>query len=65
MSVTELKKEMEILPDKDRRDLLAYLVHLEQAKDEEFLAEMTRRIDERERFVKWSEVESEFAPSPS
>jgi len=60
MSVAEIKREMEVLPDQDRRDLIAYLVHLEQMKDNTSLQKMTQRLDEREKFVKWNEIRDEF-----
>jgi len=60
MSVAEIKREMEVLPDQDRRDLIAYLVHLEQMKDNTYLQKMTQRLDEREKFVKWNEIKDEF-----
>ena len=60
MSVAEIKREMEVLPDQDRRDLIAYLVHLEQIKDDTYLREMTQRLDEKEKFVKWDEIKDDF-----
>jgi hypothetical protein len=50
MSVAEIKREIKVLPDQERRDLIAYLVHLEQARDDGYLKEMTDRIDDREKF---------------
>ena len=60
MSVAEIKREMKVLPDHERRDLIAYLVHLEQTRDNGYLKEMSDRIDDRENFVRWDDIKDEF-----
>lgn len=48
MSIDTLKLEVNSLDDRQRRQLMAYLVGLEMSKDAEHAAEMARRMDDKD-----------------
>lgn len=60
MSIAEIKDEAKELSSLERRELVTYLVHLEEAVDPAFMEEMTRKADEREKFTKWSDIKGDF-----
>ncbi len=48
MSLTQLKDEAAHLPSREQRELIAYLVALQTAGDEEFKAKLGEKIDDRD-----------------
>ena len=60
MSITELMDEAKNLSEQERRELVAYLVHLEQDRESTYLERITRKIDEKEKFVNWKDVRKDF-----
>ncbi len=62
MSITEIKEGAKGLSHSERRDLVAFLLHLEESEDPDFLDEMTRKIDQSERFHKWEDVRDQVEP---
>lgn len=48
MSLTQLKDEAADLPSKEQRELIAFLVALQTARDEEFKAKLAAKIDDRD-----------------
>ena len=63
MSIAEIKEEAKVLSAEERQELVAYLIHLEQASDTEFIGNVTRMIDEKDKFTKWSDLKGEFSDS--
>lgn len=61
MSITEIKEEAKVLSVKERQELVAYLVHLDQASDTAFLNSITQKIDDKDKFTKWSDLQDEFS----
>ncbi|MDA1068344.1 MAG: hypothetical protein O3C43_17790 [Verrucomicrobia bacterium] len=60
MGFAEIKENAKDLSEQERRELVAYLVHLEQTADPNYLDKITRKIDESEKFARWDEVKGEF-----
>jgi hypothetical protein len=60
MGFAEIKENAKGLTEKERRELVAFLVHLEQSADPDYLDRITRKIDETEKFVRWDDVKGEF-----
>ncbi|MDA0349955.1 MAG: hypothetical protein O3C43_11080 [Verrucomicrobia bacterium] len=60
MGFAEIKENAKGLSEKERRELVAFLVHLEQSTDPDYLDRITRKIDETEKFVWWDDVKGEF-----
>lgn len=56
MSIAEIKDSIKSLPTTERRELVAYLLHLEQTESPDFLDRITQKIDHADRFQKWSDV---------
>ena len=56
MSITEIKDSVRTLPASERHELVSYLVHLEQTESEDFLARITSKVEETEKFQKWSDI---------
>ncbi len=48
MSVEELERELSSLADAERHRIMAYLVSIEDQKRAEYMAEMTRRLDDKD-----------------
>ena len=48
MWLTQLKDEAARLPSKEQRELIAFLVSLQTAKDEEFRKKLAAKIDDRD-----------------
>jgi hypothetical protein len=48
MSLTQLKDEVARLPSKEQRELIAFLVSLQTAKDEEFKKTLATKINDRD-----------------
>lgn len=46
MSLTQLKDAAARLPSKEQRELIAYLVSLRTAKDEQFRTKLAAKIDD-------------------
>ncbi len=45
MSLTQLKNEAADLPSKEQRELIAYLIALQTARDEEFKTKLAGKIE--------------------
>ena len=60
MSYAELKKNLKSLPLRQRKELVSYLVHLEQSEDQDFINRITRKIDDSDKFTKWSDIKKDF-----
>jgi hypothetical protein len=56
MSFTELKQQAANLPARRRRELIAYLVSLQTAKDESFKQELAAKIEDKDR-SRWVELD--------
>jgi hypothetical protein len=63
MSLTQLKDEAARLPSKEQRELIAFLVSLQTAKDEEFRRTLAARIDDRDpgHWVELDELQKRYA----
>jgi hypothetical protein len=48
MSLTELKDQARNLPPNERRELIAYLVALQTAGDEDFKRKLSAKIDDKD-----------------
>ena len=48
MTITEIKKEVTELDDREQREILAHLVHIRQMKDPEYLDRITNLIDDKD-----------------
>jgi hypothetical protein len=61
MTVTEIRKSVLDMSDKEQKEVLAYLVHLRQNKDPEYLNRITNQIDDenKENWVRWRDVRPE------
>ena len=60
MGFTEIKENVNELSERERRELVAYIVHLEELKDESYIERITQKIDDREKFVRWNDVKNEL-----
>ncbi len=56
MSLTQLKDKAAHLPSKEQRELIAFLVALQTAKDEAFKEKLAAKIDDREP-ANWVDLE--------
>lgn len=63
MSLTQLKDEAAHLPSKEQRELIAYLVALQTARDEAFKTKLAAGIDEGDpaRWVDLDDAQKRFA----
>lgn len=58
MGIAEIKETAKSLSDKERRELVAFLIHLEEGRDTSgHLDHVTSKIDETEKYVRWEDVE--------
>lgn len=62
MSLTQLKHEVASLPEKDRRELMSYLVALQTEKDEPFKKKLAAKIDDRDpaHWIELNEVQKRY-----
>ena len=60
MGYTEIKENLKELSERERRKLVAYIVHLEELKEESYIERITQKIDDRKNFVRWNDVKNEF-----
>ena len=60
MSITEIKDSAKVLPLPERRELVSFLVHLEQVESGAFLERITRKSDETERHQSWSRIKDQL-----
>ena len=62
MSLRQLKHEAASLPEKERRELMAYLVALETEKDEAFRQKLAAKIDglDPARWLELNEVQKRY-----
>jgi hypothetical protein len=62
MSLTQLKHEAASLSEKDRRELMAYLVALETEKDEAFRRKLAGKIDDADpaHWLELNEVQKRY-----
>ena len=56
MGILEIKETAKTLTEKERRELVAYLIHLDLDKDPGYIDWVTRKIDEKDKFVRWEDV---------
>lgn len=56
MSFAQLKDEVAQLPSKEQRELIAFLVALQTAQDEEFRKKLAAKIDDRDP-ANWVDLE--------
>jgi len=61
MGYSEIKENIGGLSEKERRDLVAYIVQLEEQKEESYIDRITQKIDDTENFVRWDEVKHELS----
>jgi len=61
MGYSEIKENIGGLSEKERRDLVAYIVQLEEQKEESYIDRITQKIDDTENFVRWNEVKHELS----
>ena len=47
MVLTEIKREIDRLPDEEQRELLVYLSHQRELKDPDYLESLTKMLDDR------------------
>jgi hypothetical protein len=60
MGYTEIKQNISELSERERRELVAYIVQLEELTEESDIDRITDKIDDTENFVKWNDVKAEF-----
>lgn len=60
MGYTEIKENVKSLSEKERRELVAYIVQLEERQNENYIDRITRKVDDSESFVRWNDVKDEF-----
>ena len=60
MGYTEIKENVRDLSERERRELVAYIVQMEELSEESYIDRITQKIDDTESFVKWSNVKEEF-----
>jgi hypothetical protein len=60
MGYTEIKQNISELSERERRELVAYIVQLEELTEESYIDRITDRIDDTENFVKWNDIKAEF-----
>ena len=62
MSLTQLKDEVARLPSKEQRELIAFLVSLQTAKDEEFKKKLATRINDRDpaHWIEFDELQKKY-----
>lgn len=63
MGYTEIKDNINDLSERERRELVAYIVQLEEQKEDNYIERITQKIDDSESFVRWDDVKSEFSES--
>ena len=60
MGYTEIKQNISELSERERRELVAYIVQLEELTEESYIDRITDKIDDTENFVKWNDIKAEF-----
>ena len=60
MGYAEIKENVRELSERERRELVAYIVQMEELSEESYIDRITQKIDDTESFVKWSDVKEEF-----
>lgn len=67
MILTEIKREVDQLPDEEQRELLVYLSHQCELKDPAYLNSITEMLDDRsaERWVSLKSLKEEVDQSGS
>ena len=60
MGYAEIKENVRELSERERRELVAYIVQMEELREESYIDRITQKIDDAENFVKWSDVKEEF-----
>jgi hypothetical protein len=62
MSLAQLKDEVARLPSKEQRELIAFLVSLQTAKDEEFKKTLATRINDRDpaHWIEFDELQKKY-----
>lgn len=60
MGFAEIKEDVKELTEKERRELVAYLVRLERSTTSDYIDRITAKIDDSSRYVRWDDVKNEF-----
>jgi hypothetical protein len=60
MGYSEIKENISDLSEKERRELVAYIVQLEEQTEKSYIDRITQKIDDTANFVRWNEVKNEF-----
>ena len=60
MGYSEIKENVKSLSEKERRELVAYIIQLDESTEESYIDRITRKVDDSENFVRWNDVRDEF-----
>ncbi len=60
MGFSEIKENLRNLSEKERRELVACIVQIEEEREDSYIERITQEIDDTKGFVRWNEVKSEF-----
>jgi len=61
MGYTEIKQNISELSERERRELVAYIVQLEELTEESYIDRITDRIDDTENFVSTKKLSIYYA----
>jgi|GEM_PF-2572441 hypothetical protein len=60
MGYIEIKENIRNLSERERRELVAYIVNLDELREESYIDRITQKIDDTDSFVRWNAVKNEF-----
>jgi len=60
MGYSEIKENVRELSERERRELVAYIVQLDELTEKSYIDRITEKIDDTENFVKWRDVREQF-----
>lgn len=60
MGYSEIKENLKELSERERRELVAYIVQLDEQAEKSYIDRITEKIDDTENFVKWRDVREQF-----
>jgi len=60
MGYLEIKENVRELSERERRELVAYIVQLDELTEKSYIDRITEKIDDTENFVKWRDVREQF-----
>ena len=63
MSLAQLKEQVQDLPIKEQRELIAFLVALQTAKDQEFQERLAAKVDDEDpaHWVELNDLQKKYA----